>query len=160
MNIIITGTPGTGKTTVAKKISKKLHLNHIDIKGFIAENKLITGFDKKRNCDIIDERLFAKKIGEFLKKNKDSIIDSHMSHYIKPGYADLCVVTKCDLKTLQKRLKKRGYSELKIKENLESEIFDVCFEEAKKLGHKPIIINTTKTTNKQLEEKVYKKFKQ
>ncbi len=160
MNIIITGTPGTGKTTVAKRIAKKLHLQYLDINEFIIDNNLEISFDKKRNCKIIDEKIFAKKIEEHLKKNKDLIIDSHMSHYIKPKYADLCIVTKCDLKTLQKRLKKRGYSDFKIKENLESEIFDVCYEEARKNGYEPIIINTTKTTNKQLEQKVYKKFKQ
>jgi adenylate kinase len=55
----------------------------------------------------------------------------------------LCIVTKCNLKELEKRLKKRGYNKAKIRENLDCEIFDVCLNEAMKKGHKIKIFDTT-----------------
>ena len=50
------------------------------------------------------------------------------------------IIVKTSLKNLKKRLEKRGYNKLKVRENLEAEIFDVCFEEAKELGHKVEVV--------------------
>ena len=72
------------------------------------------------------------------EKNQNIIIDSHLSHYLNSDY---CFVVKTDLKTLKKRLQKRKYSEQKIKDNLEAEIFDICHEEAKELKRNVLIIN-------------------
>jgi broad-specificity NMP kinase len=44
--IIVTGTPGTGKTTLAKKLSKKLKYAYIDVNNVIKENKLKEGYDR------------------------------------------------------------------------------------------------------------------
>ena len=67
-----------------------------------------------------------------------------MSHYLPKRVVDLCIVTKCDIKVLNKRLKKRRYSKAKIKDNLEAEIFDVCLLEAKKKKHNVLVIDTSK----------------
>jgi len=56
-------------------------------------------------------------------------------------------VAKCDIKELSKRLKKKKFHQLKIKENIEAEIFDVCLNEAKERKHKIIVIDTTKHFN-------------
>ena len=150
--ITITGSVGTGKTTIAKKLSKKLNYKYIDINKLITENKLSSGYDKKKKCKIIDTKKLNKFLvkniinnKEFIKKNKGIIIDSHLSHYLPKKYVNLCIVTKCDLKELSKRLNKRKYSKNKIKENIECEIFDICYNEAKDFRHKTIVINTSKS---------------
>jgi adenylate kinase len=77
-------------------------------------------------------------------------------------YADLCIVTHCDLKTLQQRLGRRCYNKKKIRENLDAEIFDVCLVEAIEQGHKTITFDTTKTTIsdiKNLSNKIKKQLK-
>ena len=74
---------------------------------------------------------------------KTLVIDSHMSHFLPKDYVELCVVTKCDLKTLKIRLEARGYSEAKVKENMDAEIFDVCRVEAEEMGHNVITITTS-----------------
>lgn len=143
--IIITGAVGTGKTTLAKFISNKLKYHHIDVTSFIKTNKLSEGYDKEKDCLIVDENKLSKELEkEVARLNCNVVIDSHMSHYIDASKVDLCLVTKCELEVLRKRLEKRGYNENKIKDNLEAEIFNVCFEEAKELGHKPIAIETSK----------------
>ena len=53
--IIVTGTPGTGKTTVAKHVGKVLKLKYVDVNMLIKEKDLATGYDKKRNCAIIKD---------------------------------------------------------------------------------------------------------
>ena len=148
--IIVTGSVGTGKTSLAKALSKKLNYNYIDVNKIISKYNLSEGYDKKRKTKIID----IKKLNNYLikeiknsKNNKGIIIDSHFSHYLPKKYIDLCIVTKCNLKILEKRLKKRKYSKEKIRENLDAEIFDVCLEEANQKKHKIIIINATKKVN-------------
>ena len=59
----------------------------------------------------------------------------------------MVIITKSNLKTLEKRLKNKRYSKAKIRENLDCEIFDICLNEAKEFGHKIKIIDTTKGIN-------------
>ena len=75
------------------------------------------------------------------------IIESHLSHYLPKRYVDLCIITKCNLKVLEKRLKKRRYNKKKIRENLDCEIFDVCLNEAREIGHKVVVVDTTNGVN-------------
>ncbi len=152
--IIVTGVPGTGKTTLSKLLAKKLNFYYLDVNKLISRYKLSEGYDKKRRAKIIDtNKLNNKLIAEiknFKRQNekyKGIIIDSHLSHYLPRKYADFCIVTKCDIKELNKRLKKKKFHESKIKENIEAEIFDVCFNEAKRKKHNIIVINTTKPFN-------------
>jgi adenylate kinase len=177
--IIITGSVGTGKTTLARKLAEKLNMNYLDVNKIIKKYNISEGYDKKRKTNIIDIKKLNKvlikeikeikiiinsnkKINSELKKTlksknnknkienlnkkivKGTIIDSHLSHYLPKSYVDLCIITKCELKVLEKRLMKRRYSKDKIRENLDAEIFDVCLNEAKENGHKVIVVNTTK----------------
>ncbi|MBW3022961.1 adenylate kinase family protein [Candidatus Woesearchaeota archaeon] len=145
--IIITGTPGTGKTRVSKRIAKEKGYKYVDVKKVIEDNKLKERYDRKRQTYDVDVKklnlVLMKKINEEkLKKTKGLVIDSHLSHHLNPRHVDLCIVTKTELKKLKHRLEKRGYSKNKIRENLDAEIFDVCLNEAKETGHKIKLITT------------------
>lgn len=143
--IIVTGSVCSGKTTMAKLIADKYNYQYLDVNKLIKEKKLYEGYDKELDSYIIDERKLVKVLKNLIKKSKIKlVIDSHLSHYLPKSQVELCIVTKCDLKELKKRLKKRGYSENKIRNNLDAEIFDVCLIEAKEKGHKIKIIDTTK----------------
>ncbi len=144
MIIIVIGSVGTGKTTYAKKLAKKLKYKYIDVNKIISEKKLSSGYDRKRKCKVVDTAKLNKVLIDLIKKNKNLVIDSHLSHFLPSKYVDKCYVTKCDLKELEKRLKKRKYSKEKIRENLDAEIFDVCLTEAQERGHKVEITDTTK----------------
>lgn len=142
MVIIVSGTPGTGKTTFAKKLAKKLNYKYLDVKEIIRKNKLSEGYDKKRATDIIDIKKLNKVIIEILKKETNIVIDSHLSHYLPKKYVEKCYITKCPLPVLKKRLEERRYSEEKIRENLDAEIFDTCRIEALEAGHVVEVVNT------------------
>ncbi|HJN56726.1 MAG: adenylate kinase family protein [Candidatus Woesearchaeota archaeon] len=178
--IIVTGSVGTGKTGLSKKISKKLNFQYLDVNEIIKKYNIPEGYDKKRKSKIIDvsklNKALIKEISNFkriIKNNKQIpiknskikndkkikngiIIDSHLSHYLPTKYVDLCIVAKCNLKVLEKRLKKRKYSVKKIRENLDAEIFDVCLNEAKENNHEVIVLDTSKgiktTINSLLQE--------
>ena len=143
--IIISGTPGTGKSSLAKLIEKKTNFKTLDFKKILKENKLNETYDAKRKCYVVNIKKLNKILVQIIKNFKNNlIIDSHLGHFFPKKYANLCIITKCNLRELKKRLIKRKYNKLKIKENLECEIFNVCLTESQKLGHNILIIDTTK----------------
>ena len=167
--IIATGTPGTGKTTLSKKLAKKLNFSYLDVNETIKKYNIAEGYDKKRKTKIVDVKKLNKALIKEISIIKNSlnkqtinkklskksnkkikegiIIDSHLSHYLPKKYVDLCIVAKCDLKVLEKRLKEKKYDKNKVRENLDAEIFDICLNEAKESRHKVIVIDTTKGIN-------------
>ncbi|MBW3015203.1 AAA family ATPase [Candidatus Woesearchaeota archaeon] len=156
--IIVSGTPGTGKTTSSKKLSNLLNYKYINVNDIIKKSSLCESFDKERDCIVVDEKRLSKSLVSIIKSSKRNLlIDSHMSYFIPKKYVNLCIITKCNLKVLKKRLEKKKYSKSKVKENLESEIFDICLNEAKEAGHNILVIDTTtKIDYKELASKVKK----
>lgn len=146
MIIIITGTPGTGKTTLAKALANKLKITYLDVNKIIEKYKLKESYDKKRQTYVVDEKKLNKILIQKIKEYKDLIIDSHLSHYLPKKHIDICIVTKTDLKELKKRLEKRKYSRSKVKENLDAEIFEICHTEAQDQGHTIILVDTSKNS--------------
>lgn len=161
MRIAISGSVATGKTTLAKNLSRESNHIYLDISSMIKREKLFCDYDKKRKCYIVDEKYLIKRLRPILKNNSNIIIDSHLSHLIPSNLIDLCIITKCNLKKLNKRLEKRNYSKSKIKDNLEAEIFEVCLTEAQKKNHNIKSIDTSKHINvkdliKEIKLKKYK----
>ena len=54
-NILITGTPGTGKTTTASAFAAAAGLVHVDVGAAIKEQELHQGWDDDFQCHIVDE---------------------------------------------------------------------------------------------------------
>lgn len=146
--IVVTGTPGTGKTVLAKSISKKHGHGYIDVNEVVKRYGLSEGYDLKRKTRIVDEmklaKVLEKVIREARKRKGKLVIDSHMSHFVDPKSVDLCIVTKCGLKELERRLKRKGYHKAKIEDNIQAEIFDICYAEALERGHNIKIVWTDK----------------
>lgn len=147
--IVVSGSVGTGKTFVAKKLAKKYNLVYFDINDFIKRYKLYDYYDKKRETYVVDTEMLIPMLVKAIKdlKKFTIIFDGHFSHYIPDKYVKLCIICKCNLKVLEKRLEKRRYSKTKVRENLDVEIFDVILNEAKEMKHKIKIVDTTKGFN-------------
>lgn len=153
--VIVTGTPGTGKTLIAKRLSRLFKLIYVDVNGLIKKNKLFDGYDKKFKTKLIDIKRLNKFLMNLIRNsNEPLVIDSHLSHYLPRMYVKLCIVTKCDLRVLKTRLEKRKYNQRKIDENMEAEILRTCYIEALENKHKIIEIDTSeiRKINKELNK--------
>ncbi|MBI2140864.1 AAA family ATPase [Candidatus Woesearchaeota archaeon] len=158
ITLLLTGTPGTGKTWLAKKLSLLLDYAYFDVGLFMKKARLYSSYDRKRRTYVVDEAKLASSLIKVREKSleafkasktgkKGIIFDSHMSHCLPSKYSDLCIVTSCGLKTLQQRLRRKGYSQAKVRENLDAEIFDTCLSEAQENGHKVLNFDSTAAKN-------------
>ncbi len=138
--ICISGSVGCGKTTYAKKLAKQLGYTYVDVKKVLRDEGLDGSYDDVRKCSVIDVKKLVKVLLKLLKE--DSVVDSHLSHYLPASKVSKVVICKCSLKKLEERLKKRRYSKAKIRENLDCEIFDVCLVEATEAGHTVEVVYT------------------
>jgi adenylate kinase len=127
MIIALTGTPGTGKTSVSKILQKK-GFEVIDLNKVACEKFFLIGRDEKRDTEIVD----IEKFNKYIKKNyikKDIIfIEGHLSHLFKS--VDKVIILRCHPTKLKKNLSKKGWKVEKIKENLEAEMLDIILCEA------------------------------
>ena len=135
MKIVITGTPGTGKTIVADILGKALKQRVVHINDFAKKNRLFIG--KAKGSYIVDLKKLRRKL-----TNVDGVLESHL--LCEFGLPDSIVfVLRCDPKVLAKRLLKRKYLRKKIKENLEVEALDYCTIKAEKNYSKVYDVDTT-----------------
>ncbi len=160
--LAITGTPGTGKSTLAKLLEKKLGFFRLELHSHYPE--ISTGYDKRNKCYEVDGIKFEKLVRRTIKEKEGKfpgiIIDTHMSHKLSKRMIDLCIVLTCsDLKELERRLKKRRYSKTKTRENLDAEIFQTCSVEARERGHKIIVFNGQETPLAQISKEIQKKLR-
>ncbi|MDD1671868.1 MAG: adenylate kinase family protein [Methanomicrobiales archaeon] len=114
----ITGTPGTGKSSVGTELSCRgyqvIHL--VDtIQPYIIEQ------DRERGTAVVDEERWAK---EFIPI--DGFVEGHLAHYLP---CDLIIVLRCRPDVLEARLRSRGYAWPKIRENAESEAMDLILSQ-------------------------------
>ena len=141
MLIGLTGTPGTGKTSVSKFLESKRHWKVIHLNEMIKEEHLYTEIDEERDAVIADMELVRQRLKEMIngRENELIILESHLAHYI----ADIVIVLRLYPAELKLRLEERGYSEEKIRENIEAEALDVILVEAFEWCKNVFEINTT-----------------
>ncbi len=139
MRITITGTPGTGKTTLSNLLSEKLKIPVYHLSELIREKGLYSGYDEKRGSYVAD----VEKLRWFFSGKENFIAEGLVAHFIP---SDVLIVLRASPEVVRRRLEERGYPREKVEENVEAERFDVCASEALKLGNfkRVIQIDTTK----------------
>lgn len=129
MKILITGTPGVGKTTLSKKIANELNIEHIDISEFIVDHKLAESYDQNLDTNIFDEDSVIHELSKYIENKNSFIVDTHSPVVAIDINFDFIFHLVCDTGVLWKRLDERKYSTTKIDENIQSEIFNIIGEE-------------------------------
>jgi len=116
--LAITGTPGTGKKTLAPAVSAKLGLACVGL------NELLSAGERARASRGVDPRLLRKRL---LRQAKGaSLVYGHLvPDVLEKGDVDRVVVLRCNPSVLARRLRDRGYSASKVAGNVEAELIGV-----------------------------------
>ena len=152
---LVTGVPGTGKTTVALMLADRVGGAHIELSELAMREGLVTGFDELRETHIVDPEGMREKISLVIEEGEGPLVfDGHFASEVVPSEkVSLAFVLRRAPWRLEEELRSRGYGEGKVKENVEAELLDVCLVEAiKNLG--PERVCEVDTTGKKPEEVV------
>ena len=145
---LVLGTPGVGKSRLARSLGRQLGLEVIELGRLVKEEKLYKRFDIRTKSYEIDE----KRVRHYLQNNTSKrgvVIATHsVGKTVASKRVRLAIVLRLDPVSLYRRLRARGWTGQKAWENVESEIVDVCLEEAVRLFGiaKVVEIDTTKLT--------------
>jgi len=174
MKITISGTPGAGKTVVAKDLAKRLKLKHYSIGKFMREIAKKKKYSLMRlsklaeKSNIIDKELDKKQIG--LKYKNNFVIDGRVSFYFIPNsvkiFLDAKFLTRAkrifndnrkgehfsDLLKTEEEIKERTHSERKRYKKY----YGVDYLNKKKYDY---VLDTTKLTTKEVTDKIIKFIK-
>ncbi|KAL2813327.1 AAA domain-containing protein [Aspergillus cavernicola] len=130
-NIIITGTPGVGKTVHCEQLAQDTGLRHLSINQVAKDRGCYETYDEELKTWVVDEDKLLDAIEDEVLQG-GYLIDWHACDLFPKSWVDLVVVLRCpSTSVLYDRLNSRGYHETKLQENLDAEIFGVLSEEAR-----------------------------
>ena len=126
--IIVTGTPGTGKTTFSKALAKEIGADYIPLTRYVSKHMLFSGFDRERRSKIIDTEKTKSNLTALLSQSQRLVvIDTHVPEgIIQKKMTRKVFVLRCHPRKLETRLRAKGWSTNKIRENVLAEILDFC----------------------------------
>lgn len=100
---------------------------------FVRKEKLYKKFDRPTQSYIVDEGRVRQRLRGIIR-NTAVVISAHsVGKTILPGWVKLVIVLRLDPVILYRRLRARKWTRSKAWENVESELVDVCLEEAVRL---------------------------
>ncbi|MEA4978252.1 MAG: adenylate kinase family protein [Methanomassiliicoccaceae archaeon] len=126
MIIAITGTPGTGKSELGKELARR-NLNVIFLTDFIRENGLLGEYDGEMGSYNVETEELDEALAEYGGSSETYYAEGHLSHFLT---CSAIIVIRCSPEVLAGRLEARGYSQEKVKENVQAEVLDVILCEA------------------------------
>ena len=129
-NILLAGTPGTGKSTLAKKLSEETEMTWINVGDFAKEKGFLGEWDEQYECHELDEDPLLDELEEMVSKG-GCIVDHHVTDFFPERYFDIVFIMRTDNEKLYERLSQRGYTGKKFEDNLQCEIFQTVLEEAR-----------------------------
>lgn len=130
--IVVTGTPGVGKTSVSRQLAARLNGLHIDLGELVRREKLTSGYDRKRRTFVVDEIKLAVRLRHILKRQRGTVvIDGHYaSAVVERSRVERVFILRRDPRQLKEMMEKRGFIGEKLYENLAAEVLDVILNEA------------------------------
>ncbi len=147
--IIVSGTPGVGKTVLGKLLAKRTGFTFLSLSDLVKKGRLYKRFNRQARSYLINEPAVRKKLGGYFEvhRTKGVIFETHSLTRILPHNTRgmVAVVLRLDPVVLARRLRGRNWPKLKIWENVEAEMIDVSlYDSLKLLGKNRVLeINAT-----------------
>ena len=164
-NILITGTPGVGKTSHCVSLAEKTGLRHLAINRTIKDQNCHDGWDVEHQSYIINEDKVCNiclsntqvmssdgphtKVLDAITQDVvhgGVIIDWHVCDIFPTAWIDLVLVLRAETEPLYDRLKTRNYPEAKLQENIDTEIMEVILDEARQAYEPELIVELESNT--------------
>jgi adenylate kinase len=153
--IVIAGVPGVGKSTVASAIAERRGYPVIGVSELAVKEGALLDRDVERDTDVVDLPRLKEMITDAISATEGPIIvEGHFAYDVVPrDLVSHALVLRRAPWILGEELRERGYSDEKIRENVEAELLDVPLVEAiEALG--PDLVCEADTTGKTPEETV------
>jgi len=130
--ILITGVPGTGKTTLAASLSKKSSAFLLEINELAELLGLYSHTDESDGAKVVRLPELARELTAAIKAEKKSVVaEGHLGCEMKLPIQKVLVL-RCDPRELRQRLACRNYSSSKLAQNALSEALDYCTVQSEK----------------------------
>eukprot|EP00607_Mallomonas_marina_P002027 CAMPEP_0182429310 /NCGR_PEP_ID=MMETSP1167-20130531/25676_1 /TAXON_ID=2988 /ORGANISM="Mallomonas Sp, Strain CCMP3275" /LENGTH=170 /DNA_ID=CAMNT_0024612753 /DNA_START=49 /DNA_END=557 /DNA_ORIENTATION=+ len=152
-NVLITGTPGTGKTTTAQIVAERTGLSYINVGELVIEHNCHEGKDEEYDTYILDDDKLIDVMDPMIS-NGGYVIDFHSCEIFPERWFELVLVLRADTTVLFDRLSSRGYSKTKLDENMEAEIMQVVMDSARESYDENIVHELSSNTMDDLESNV------
>lgn len=150
-NLLITGTPGTGKTTMAAQLAAQLPgFTRVELGELIKAKQLHDGWDAESEAYLWDEDKICDELEEPMSRG-GVILDFHGADLFPERWFDLVVVLRADNSVLYDRLAARHYPERKLRENLDAEILQVVRDEVAEAYQEELVVELQSDSLEQLE---------
>ena len=177
-NILITGTPGVGKSNLCRALSEKdpKGIQWINIGAYAKERNFLGAYDETYECHELDEDKIVDELEKTMDRMPDSkedgssnsserlcntvLIDHQVTDFFPERWFDIVFVLRTDNTTLYDRLGEngRGYNGKKLEDNIECEIFQTILDEAKESYPEEIVHELPSNTEEDLKQNVDRIF--
>jgi adenylate kinase len=132
--ILITGTPGVGKTVLARNLSRKSGFKLVELGQLVRKERLYTRFDRAGKTYIVDEGKLRKRLEALSRSSERIVLPTHLiGRFLPKASVKMALVLRLDPVVLYRRLRARRWTKRKAWENTEAEILDVCLQESRLL---------------------------
>ena len=149
VRLLITGSPGVGKTTVALELSKVFNVMLIDINKVI---KPLLKWDPSLFTNYVTDEKKARELVTSKLSGLDSyIIDTVAINLIDRELIDWCIVLRLNPVELMRRLLSRNWPRCKVVENVLAEVVGSSLSMAIDLFGKDRVIEVD-TTNRGVQD--------
>ena len=134
---VVTGTPGTGKSTFSRRVAKKFNLIHLDISELAMEKKLWESYDSVYKTYVINDDAVVDELERRIQDRSTGVILDYHScslfprRWVTEDPRSAVLVLQCPTEILFDRLTRRGYKGQKLTKNMEAEIMCTCEGEAR-----------------------------
>jgi adenylate kinase len=132
----ITGTPGTGKKTLAPIVAAALHIPCFSLNDLAVSYGLAK---PSKGSSSVDASLLGQRIQ--MEFDYPALLYGHLFPYaLRSRSVSKVVVLRCEPAVLKKRLRSRGYSAEKVLENVEAELIGVISSDCyRSFGEKKVV---------------------